>query len=285
VTITKSLPPHGSEARYKGTKRRPPCRCRRCVVGWTQAGQRRHLLRLAGKPASLTSEEVAAVIAHIRDCLNAGMSQNVIARKAGIAQSTISRLLAPVASGCLRSQGERILAVTPGDFDEYGDRPAIGTVRRIRGLYLAGHGPGSIAPHAGLCETMVTELAGGKYLSVSARTETAVRRTVAALAGMPGRSLAARRRAKREGWTPLGAWDAIDDPSCIPDTDAEEPSFLERAELRREEIIHFAWHGDTPDQILARLDGEVSISTVRQIVQDWRTGQKRNRAKTERTAA
>ena len=32
-------------------------------------------------------------------------------------------------------------------------------------------------------------------------------------------------------------------------------------------------------QILARLDGEVSISTVRQIVAEWRTGEKRNRAK------
>jgi transposase len=51
----------------------------------------------------------------------------------------------------------------------------------------------------------------------------------------------------------------------------------ERAALRREEIIHFAWHGDTPEQILARLNGEVSIATVRQIVQEWRTGVKRDR--------
>lgn len=282
---TKTLPPHGSEARYKGTKSRKPCRCRRCITGWTQAGQRRQLLRLAGKPASMTPDEVAAVIAHIRACQEAGMSQNVIARKARVAQSTISRLIGAPSTGCLRAQGERILAVAPGDFDEYGDRPAIGTMRRIQGLYLAGHGPVSIAPRAGLCETMVTELAGGKYRLVSARTEAAVRRTVAELTGTPGRSAAARRRAEREAWAAIGAWDDIDDPACTPDTAVIQLNFHERAALRREEIVHLAWHGETPEQILARLNGEISISTVRQIVQDWRTGQKRDRRKPTEPAA
>jgi transposase len=278
-------PPHGSQARYKGTKNRPPCRCRRCVKGWTQAGQRRHLLRLAGKPASLTPDEIARVVAHIRVCQDAGMSQNVIARKADIAQSTISRLLNRPQAGCLRAQGERILAVRVGDFDDRSDRPSTGTVRRVRSLYLAGHGPLSISAVTSLSEAMVTELAGGRYPCVSARTEAAVRRAVTVLAGRAGTCRAARRRAEREGWAPLGAWDAIDDPNCTPDTVEGEPSFLERAAIRREEIIHLAWCGHEPEQILDRLNGEVSISTVRQIVQEWRTGQKRVRTNPERTAA
>lgn len=217
TTATKPLPPHGTEARYKGSSTRPPCRCHTCIKGWTKAGQRRHLLRLAGRPASLTREEVAAVIAHVHTCRNAGMSQCLIARRAHVAQSTISRLLSRDNAGCLRAQGERILAVRPGDFDDISDRPALGTIRRIRGLYYAGHGPQSICQHATISLTLVTELAGADYDVVAPTTEATIRLACAALAGIPGTSRAARRRAQREQWAPLGAWDDIDDPAAVPD--------------------------------------------------------------------
>lgn len=210
-------PPHGSEARYKGTTTRPPCRCKTCIKGWTQAGQRRQLLRLAGRPASLTRDEVDAVIAHARVCVAAGMSQCLIARRARVSQSTISRLLSHENVGCLRGPGERILAVRPGDFDNIADRPSLGTVRRIRGLYYAGHGPQAVCQHASLSLTMVTELAGSDYGVVAPATEATVRLACAALAGTPGTSRAARARALREGWAPLSAWDDIDDPDAVPD--------------------------------------------------------------------
>ena len=89
-----------------------------------------------------------------------------------------------------------------------------------------------------------------------------------------------RNVAHAKGWRDPQWWEdygRIDDPTFDPNEVPDEPGFLERATLRREEIIHFAWHGDTPEQILNRLNGEVSISTVRQIVQDWRTSTKRDR--------
>lgn len=278
TTPAKPLPPHGSQARYKGTKSRPPCRCRTCIKGWTQAGQRRHLLRLAGKPASLNREEVAAVVAHIKTCLDSGMSQCLISRRANIAQSTISRLMSKPNAGCLRAQGERILAVRPGDFDDVSDRPALGTVRRVRGLYYAGHGPRAITKYAPLTLTLITEIAGAEYELVAPITEAAIKRACTALTGVPGTSDRTRARALREGWAPLAAWDddTIDDPTAKPSLGGVL-NFHERAALRREEIIHLAWCGHEPEQILARLNGEVSISTVRQIVQEWRTGVKRDR--------
>lgn len=217
TTTTKPLPPHGSEARYAGNTTRPPCHCRTCITGWTRAGTRRQLLRLAGTPATITGEEAQHIRRHILTCRNAGMSQQLIARKADVAQSTISRLLNHPDRGCLRAQGERILAVTPGRFDDCADRPATGTVRRIQGLYLAAHGPVQIAAASHLSPSMITELAGGRYQSVSARTETAVRRAVTELATRTGTCPRARRRAQREQWAPLGAWDDIDDPQAIPD--------------------------------------------------------------------
>lgn len=216
TTATKP-PPHGSEARYKGSNSRPPCRCRRCVTGWTQAGQRREMLRLAGKPASLTPTEVAAVIAHIHTCQRAGMSQCLIGRKADVAQSTISRLLSRPGIGCLRTQGERILTVRPGDFDDHSDRPSTGTVRRIRGLYYAGHGPLSITQHAPLSLTLITEIAGAEYPLVTSASESAIKAAAVALATVTGNSRAAKARALRERWAPIGAWDDIDDPAARPD--------------------------------------------------------------------
>lgn len=219
TTAVKPLPPHGSQARYKGTKTRPPCRCRTCIKGWTQAGQRRHLLRLAGKPASLNRDEVAAVVAHIKTCIASGMSQNLISRRAGVSQSTISRLLSNEQTGCLRTQGERILVVRPGDFDEVSDRPSLGTVRRVRGLYYVGHGPQAITVHAPLTLTIITEIAGAEYQWVAPTTEAAIKRACAALAAVPGTSHRARARALREGWAPLSAWDddTINDPHALPE--------------------------------------------------------------------
>lgn len=217
TTAVKPLPPHGSEARYSGTKTRPPCHCRTCVTGWTRAGARRKLLTLAGTPATLTSKETARVRAHILNCRNAGMSQQLIAREANVAASTISRLLSHPDRGCLRAQGERILAVTPGRFDDSADRPSTGTVRRIRGLYLSGHGPVQIADASNISPSMITQLAGGRYQGVSARTEKAIRRAVTELAPRTGTCRRAKIRAQREQWAPLGAWDDIDDPQATPD--------------------------------------------------------------------
>lgn len=95
----------------------------------------------------------------------------------------------------------------------------------------------------------------------------------------PGPSEPARIAATAKGWLGAEAWDAdtIDDPDTTPDLGDRVLNFHERATLRREEIIHLAWCGHEPEQILDRLNGEVSISTVRAIVHEWRTGQKRDR--------
>jgi hypothetical protein len=108
-----------------------------------------------------------------------------------------------------------------------------------------------------------------------------------ALAGHPGTSVRSLRRARLEGWAPPAAWDdeTIDDPNGAPDFGDSVLNFHERAALRREEIIHLAWHGDTPEQIFNRLNEEVSISTVRAVIHEWRTGQKRKRPEPKQVAA
>ncbi|MEV0220825.1 hypothetical protein [Streptomyces sp. NPDC050704] len=214
--MTRPIPPHGSQGRYKGTLSgsRPPCRCPKCVAGASRAGQERTLDRLAGRPRRI---DAAPIIAHLHKCIATGMSQCLIARHADIDQSTISRLLQRPNPKCQRTQGERILAVRPGDFSTQGMRPSIGTVRRIRGLYAAGHGPRKVGQMMGIAETRLIDMARGICEHVTLKTDLAVREAVASLHAQPGTDVQARARALREGWPPLGAWDDIDDPNAVPE--------------------------------------------------------------------
>jgi predicted DNA-binding protein (UPF0251 family) len=159
----------------------------------------------------------APVLAHLRDCLAAGMTQGLIARQAGVNQSTISRLLRRPDAQCQRSQAERILAVRVGDFSADGYRPSIGTMRRVRGLYAAGHGPRKVGAIMDTAETRLIDIARGAYGHVTLKTDMAVREAVAVLRDQLGTDSAARARALREGWPPLGAWDDIDDPNAEPE--------------------------------------------------------------------
>lgn len=275
---TYSIPAHGTEARYKGTRSgsRPPCRCDLCTRGNRLAGVRRKRAHAAGIDVLVGAD---TLVPHIRKLVASKMSQTLIARRAGVSQTTISYLLNGKIQSCQHDKAVGILAVQPGEFDEKAERPALGATRRVRALYATGHGRDGISAVCGVAPCTIGQIANCRYGLIDGRTDAAIRLAYRLLADTRGTSWKARQRAQSMGWAPVGAWDdeALDDPQGKPDFGNSDLGFRERAELRREEIIHFAWHGDTPEQILARLGNEVSISTVRQIVQDWRTGQKRDR--------
>ncbi|MFJ9420762.1 hypothetical protein [Streptomyces sp. NPDC101249] len=161
-----------------------------------------------------------------------------------------------------------------------------GTRRRLQALACIGWPMKTLAPYIGVHSATANRLALQDRVSRSSAT--AVAGCYARLRDqnpedhgvVAGVARRVRNAAALEGWRDPQWWEdygRIDDPGFDPATVPSEPGFLERARIRREEIIHFAWHGDTPEQILDRLNGEVSIATVRQIVHEWRTGQKRQR--------
>lgn len=272
----RPIPPHGTEARYKGTRYgRTPCRCKLCTRANRLGGIRRERARNAGEELLIGRD---VILPHLEELRASGMSQALIARHARVSQTTISYLFNGKIQSCQRDKALGLLAVQPGQFDDLAERPALGACRRTRALYAIGHGRESIAATSGLSVCTIGQIANSRYTLIDGRIDAAIRLAYRLLASTPGPSGKAAGRAASQGWAPPAAWDddAIDDPNASPDF-GRELNFHERAELRREEIIHFAWHGDTPEQITNRLNGEMSISTVRQIVQDWRTGQKRQR--------
>lgn len=285
MTTAKPLPPHGSEARYQGSTTRKPCRCRTCIDGWTRAGQKRLLARLSGRPATIPA---APVTSHLRRLYAAKMSPQQIASLAGVDVSTVRNHAAGMFPAIRRTTAEKLLAVRAGQHAAEGWMSSIGAVRRCRALYAIGHGPKAIADaHPELQLRTVEYMVRGTRQHITIAVHNAICEAYKILCQTPGHSDQAKRRAAAEGWAGPLDWDDIDDPNEQPEAQQEARvlNFHERAKLRREEIEHLAWCGYQPEQIRARLNNEVSIATVRAIVHEWRTGQKRVRTQPERTAA
>ncbi|MFJ9633719.1 hypothetical protein ACIRU8_39105 [Streptomyces sp. NPDC101175] len=213
-----------------------------------------------------------------------------IARAAHSSSCTIARIL----NGqelVRRTVADRILAVryrpAPGRIVD-----ATGARRRTQALLAIGHTIVGLAAESDVDHSVINDILAGAP-NVRGATFDRIASAYDWLATQPpvtdrkSAATASRNRAAREGWRDPQWWEdygRIDDPDFDPDAAGAEPGFRARAELRREEIEHLAWCGHEPEHILARLNNEVSISTVRQIVQEWRTGQRRVRTQQEETA-
>lgn len=280
--VRSPLPPHGTAARGTG---RPGqgisgCKCQPCRDAKVKADALRALANLSGRPVRVPAAPVAT---HIQTLLAAGMGWTRIGRAAHSSSCTIARII----NGqklIRRTVAERLLAVkyrpAPGRTVD-----ATGTRRRIQALMAIGHTIVGIAAESDVDHSTIHDVLNGAP-NVRGMTYDRIAAAYDWLADRPpltdreSAATVSRNRAARGGWRDPKWWEDmgdIDDPAFDPAAADAELNFHQRAALRREEIIHFAWHGDTPDQILDRLNGEMSISTVRQIVQDWRTGQKRDR--------
>lgn len=277
---TKKLPAHGTEARYKGCKTRPACRCPKCTRGNCLAGIRRARARNSGIIARLPRE---TVLPHIQQLVASGMSHLLVARQAGVAQATISYLVSGRSKTCRREQALRILAVQPGQFDATAERPALGATRRLQALSAIGHDRQAIAQASGLHIATISSLANGRYAKIDGATDAAVRLAYRLLATTPGASDMTRRRAGRLGWAPPIAWADLDDPTCQPDT-LETPSGLEqkRDKHRNDEIRHLASYGIPADEIARRV-GLARAADVKDRLTEWRQ-QERKRSQQQVSA-
>ena len=275
---------HGDEKRY-----RRGCRCNKCTAGANAANQRRRYLRLTGRSTRRTPDRAAD---HVLTLRTAGLDDKTIKAEANVCCDVLYRIMRREGTIHVKTE-QRILSVPVPQHKNAPTKSrayisALGTHRRLRALVAAGWYPSELARRLGKDRENLSQLLTGKRgTQVALYQADEVHALYAELAdqkpedhGVPHHyAQRARTQAAARGWAAPGYWDeeGFDNPDYTPTSTDTELGFRERAALRREEIIHFAWHGDTPEQILARLDGEVSISTVRQIVQDWRTGQKRDR--------
>lgn len=283
TTAVKPLPAHGTTARAYGSPgRRPRCHCQPCRTARNRHQKKIRVDRELGR-SPFTNP--ARAQAHLKE-LHQSMSWDTLTAATGVQYSNLIAIWHGQRTKIRHETEAKILAVAipaKGDPGQYID--ATGSTRRLQALACAGHSYTAICEAAGTCPNRVVSIANGRQPTIRRDLAERINAAYEQLAFNPSaknkHTTRTRNVARSKGWRDPQWWEdygRIDDPAFNPaSVVVDELNFRARAKLRREEIIHLAWHGDTPEQILARLNNEVSISTVRQIVQEWRTGQKRDR--------
>ncbi|MEU5772643.1 hypothetical protein ABZ819_04975 [Streptomyces venezuelae] len=281
-STAKPPPAHGSYARANGCPGyREPCKCDICHPAFRRARKQYNVNRQLGRPGLVDATPAREHLQKLQLTMTWGQ---IVA--AGACEARNLQLIADGRrSQIRRSTLTKILAVTPQPPAPGKYVDATGLRRRLQALRVLGWSACRLADAASSAEARIQLICSGEQPTVRQVLAVKILKVYEELSQIPappGRSATrTTRHALANGWAPPSAWDddTIDDPTATPDFGDRVLNFRERAALRREEIIHFAWHGDTPEQILERLDHEVSIATVRQVVAEWRTGKKRDRSK------
>jgi hypothetical protein len=252
TTVVKPPPPHGSDSRYKGnrTGTRPPCRCLKCRRGHRQADAQRELRRLRGERNLVPRAEI---LPHIQMLRASGMSQTLIARQASVSQAVISYVTTGRTQNCQTEKARRILAVQPHRFDGNAERPAIGSIRRVRALYSLGHSRRSISNLSGLSVASISLLAEARWKVIDNLAATALANAYRQLINTRGTNWKNERRAATEKWPGPMAWDDIDDPAAEPDIDPNADKRGRPAEVDAIEVARLTALGKTSAQIAAQL--------------------------------
>ncbi|MFF1348461.1 hypothetical protein ACFVZJ_21200 [Streptomyces sp. NPDC058322] len=276
------LAPHGTTARATG---RPAqnirgCSCQPCLDAKNRALKIRTLRTISGQPVRVPTEPVAQ---HIRSLFEAGTSWPQLTEAANCSTSTIYRILGgqPLTR---RSVAERILAVRPA-IEPRASTGTVGARRRLQALMAIGHTVTGIAADSDVDSTVINAILNGRKASARYETVERIKRTYDRLSTRPNEDArpaavtASRNRAARQGWRDPLWWEDmghIDDPDFDPAA-AETANRSELATLRREEVEHLRSFGCSAEEIAKRVD--LNLSTVRQILLELRTGQRRDRTK------
>jgi hypothetical protein len=283
VTIAvKPLPAHGTTARAYGSPgRRPRCHCQPCRTARNRHQKKIRVDRELGR-SPFTSPAKAQ--AHLVE-LHRTMSWDTLEVATGVWFSNLVAIYQGKRTKIRHETEAKILAVAApakGDPGQYID--ATGSTRRLQALSRVGHSYATICEAAGTCPNRVVSIANGRQRTIRRDLADRIASTYQRLAFNPPptnkHTTRTRNVARAKDWRDPQWWDDyghIDDPDFDPSEADAELNFHQRAKLRREEVIHLAWVGHGAEQIVDRLNNEVSISTVRQIVIEWRTGQKRQR--------
>lgn len=246
TTATRSLPAHGTRARY-----RRGCDCQPCSsASYTYAARYRlelHRGQYRRTDATPTQE-------HVQQLLAADWTMADIARAAACSESEIRGLAIRRYATVHRAVAARILAIPTDQPPPAGHLvDATGTVRRIRALVAIGHPLLHIAQASGINNTPLGIIARGGRRQVETRTAELIAALYRRWAAKPGTSQRARNHAGRRGWHGPLAWgEDIDDPAAEPDTTgtrrdaAPDPR---RGDHITAEILHLAAAGESEYQI------------------------------------
>ncbi|MGH3585713.1 MAG: hypothetical protein ACRDQ0_05275 [Pseudonocardia sp.] len=272
---TATRPQHGERRCYLRGCRKPEC----TNANKQYCKQYRTDLYLHG-PRRVDIQPYLAIVNHYIDH---GWSYAQIGKLAGCCETVAFNLHKGITKQLSRKAATQLdtLPATPPSTPARGNVDPTGTIRRGQALYRIGHTVRAMAPEIGIDEASLSRILTRPVSFVYGSTATAMTVLYSRWQGTPGNSTANRNRAETRGWPDPTWWEDmghIDDPNFNPHA-AEDLGSRELAALRRAEVEHLASYGCTAVEINNRVD--LKLSTIRQILQELRTGHRRDR----RTAA
>ena len=277
-TTGTNLPPHGTLRRAMGDRRsgRPRCHCQPCRTVERRYDKHRRVLAHTGRPLLVDATPAREHLAKLRD---AGDAVAVISLQYGIPRHSLEKISSGTWLRIRATTAAKILAIKPGTAaSDFRSVSSLGAIRRVRALMAAGHPLKAIAAEVGMQHTTASNLANGYQATIRHELNERVRKGYVALASSRGTSARSLHRAEREGWRDPVWWEDmghIDDPTFDPAAAEQELNRDELAALRRKEIEHLASYGFDAEAIAERLG--IHVGTVRAILQELRTGQRRDR--------
>jgi hypothetical protein len=208
AVATRTLPDHGTTARYHRDCRNPEC----LELG-RRYGKQGRVRRAQGTPGLV---DVGPVADHITWLLaDRDTTRTSIAAAAGVSVATIVYIHARQRPGIRRRTAAAILAVREPQPVDIVDGP--GTARRLRALIAIGYSNAFLAESTGRAVSHISDICHGRRTAVRRATAERVQDLYHRLAATPGPSESARALASRRGWAPPAAWDDIGDPDAWPD--------------------------------------------------------------------
>jgi hypothetical protein len=182
---------------------------------------RRYAKQLAYEQAHGYSRRTDATQARVRITrLKAhGWKHRQIAAAAGIAKSTVT----VIANGQETTSKRNVLAVLsipigPAPAEPVKVTDATGATRRVRALAWMGYSLIYQGQRIGMTDDRISCIARGVVDVVRVGEARQIGRLYRELVQAPGPSRRAAADARRKGWHGPLAWDAIDDPTCEPET-------------------------------------------------------------------
>ncbi|TDP76320.1 hypothetical protein DEU31_3027 [Brachybacterium sp. AG952] len=271
---------HGTATMYKLDR----CRCAPCTDAATAEERRRRLDAFIG--AEPRRVDAGPVREHVRALQAAGIGYKRVAALAGVAPSTVAKIIDSVPQRRVEpGTARRILAVR-ASVDTVSDGGVIdgtGTLRRLHALHARGWSRRALAARLGVEHNTLSHIE--RTGTSSGRLARAVRALYEELwdvappsATAPQRAAVTRtlRWAERHGWVPPAMWndEEIDDPAASPAV--ESPKGDDVVE-RLDELLFLASAGEDLDRAARRLGwGSWESARSRAVIRGHRAGKLRS---------
>ncbi|WP_327335921.1 hypothetical protein OG384_04600 [Streptomyces sp. NBC_01324] len=282
---TRTLADHGTLSRYK----HHGCKCDVCRAGYCTWQRTRYRRRGYGTWHPFVDAQ--PIRQHILALHGSGMSFASIAQAASMHEATVTGFIyalgkrAPVKKRATPEIAAKILAVK-SDPMLSGWVDATGTRRRIQALAANGWPMGALAAAIGVNSGTVNRMTRQVRVFAATARAVAAMYTRYATASPQDHGVElwkierTRRAAQAKHWPDTVWWEDmghIDDPDFDPVASERRLGRDELAAVRRAEVEHLASYGYEAEEINKRVD--IALSTIRAILTELRTGQRRDRTK------